>query len=68
MLVQSSGLFKITILSYKIEIPELWTATKSAKVIGLTKLRGVLKTSCQGLLNGAKQKIPTVIFDFAVKA
>ena len=39
------------------KIPKLWTAIKYAKIIVLTKVRGVLKRSCQGLFNSDKQKI-----------
>ena len=48
--------------------PKLWRATHCAKIIGLTKVRGVLKTSFQWLLNGMKQKNPKVLFDCVLKA
>ena len=40
----------------------------TAKIIALTKVRGVLKTSCPGLLNGDKQEIPNGFMDYAIKA
>ena len=51
-----------------LKIPELWTAIKYAKIIALTTVRGVLKRSCQGLLNGDKQKIPNGLIDCAIMA
>ena len=51
-----------------LKIPELWTASKYSKIIALTKVRGVLKRSCQGLFNGDKQKIPNGLIDCAIKA
>ena len=51
-----------------LKIPELWKATKYAKIIALTKVRGVLKTSFQWLLNGIKQKNPKVLVDCLIKA
>ena len=43
--VQSSGIFKILGKSNIFKISEVWTATKYVKLIALTKVRGVLKTS-----------------------
>ena len=34
----------------------------------MTKVRGVLKRSCQGLLNGDRQKIPNGLIDCEIKA
>ena len=68
MAVQSSGIFKILVFSSKLKISKLWTLTHYAKIIVLTKVRGVLKKSCQGLLNGDKQIIPNGLIDYAIKA
>ena len=51
-----------------LKIPELCTTTKCSKIIALNKVRGVMKTSFQWLLNGVKQQNPTVLFDFVSKA
>ena len=59
---------KIYIFNKKNKIPELWTAIKYAKIIAMTNVRVVLKRSCQGLLNGDKQKIPNGLIDNAIKA
>ena len=50
--VQSSGIFKISTLCNILKIHELRTSNKFAKIIAQTKVRGVLKTNWQGLLNG----------------
>ena len=50
------------------KIPKLWTPTHCAKIIGLNKVRGVLKTSFQWLLNGIKQTNPNVFFDCVLMA
>ena len=50
------------------EITKLWTATKCVKIVALTKVRAALKTSCQRLLNGDKQKLPNGLIDYAIKA
>ena len=68
MAVQSSGIFEILFFSLNLKISKLWTLTHYAKIIVLTKVRGVLKRSCQGLLNGDKQKIPNGLIDYAIKA
>ena len=39
---------------------ELWTATKYARIINLTKVRWVLKTSFRWLLNGVQEILWTV--------
>ena len=51
-----------------LKIPELWTAIKYSKIIAMTKVRGVLKRFCQGLLNGDKQQIPSGLIDCAIMA
>ena len=66
--VQSSGIFKIIYFSQNLKISKLWTLTNYAQIIALTKVRGVLKRSCQGLLNGDKQKIPNGFIDCAIMA
>ena len=66
--VQSSGILKILGKSNIFKISEVWTATKCAKLIVLTKVRGGLKTSWRGLLNGVKQRIPTFFYDCVPKA
>ena len=38
------------------------------KLIALTKVRGVLKSSFQWLFNGVKHKLPTCLFDCVLKA
>ena len=43
--VQTSEILKIFDFPKILKIPELWTATKCAKTIVLTNVRGVLKTS-----------------------
>ena len=50
------------------KILNLWTPTKCAKVTAFIKVRGVLKTSWQWLLNGVKQQVHTILFQFAIKA
>ena len=45
------------------QIHKLWRTTKYAKAIAMTKVRCVLKTSFQSLLNGVKQNIPTDLND-----
>ena len=66
--VQSSEIFKFFCFVKIFKIPQLCTATKCAKTVALTKVRSALKTSWQGLLNGVKQKIPTVLIDCVPKA
>ena len=73
--VQSFGIFKILLnctlfkkFSKILKIPKLWTPTKCAKSIDFIKIRGVFKTSWQWLLNGVKQKNPTVLIHSAMKA
>ena len=51
-----------------LEILELWTATKCAKIITLTIVRYVLKPSFQWLLNCVKQKNPTGLNDSIASA
>ena len=68
MAVQTSEILKILDFPKILKIPELWTATKCANTIVLTNVRGVLKTSRQGLLNGVKQRIPTFFYDCVLKA
>ena len=41
-----------------LQIPKLWTTTHYAKIIDLTKVRGVLKTSVKWLWNSMKQNNP----------
>ena len=50
--VQSLRIFKILTKTKKMKIPELWKATKCAKIITLTKVKGVL--------HGIKQNISKV--------
>ena len=73
--VQSFGIFKMltnknycTVWLNFLKIAELWTATKCTWIITLTEVMGVLKTSWQRLLNGVKQQICTVLFQYAMKA
>ena len=75
VVVQSEEIFKIltkknecTIWLIFLKIPELWTATTCTRIIALTEVRSVLKTSFHWLLNGVKQKIPNVLFDCVLKA
>ena len=68
--VQSLRIFKIlTILCDVVKIlkiPELWTATKCARIIAVIKVRGVWKTSWQGLWNNVKQNIPRVLVHYLI--
>ena len=61
-------IFKFYLTNKILKIPELWTAIKYAKIIAMTNVRVVLKRSCQGLLNGDKQKIPNGLIDCAIMA
>ena len=67
MAVENSEIFNNFGFVKIFKIPELWTSTKCAKTVALTKVRGALKTSWQALLNGVKQKIPTVIYNRVLK-
>ena len=62
------GNFQILTKRSNFEIPELWTAIKYTKIIGISKVRGVLKRSRQGLFNGDKQKMHNGLIDCAKKA
>ena len=75
MVVQSKEIFKILTKKYEctiwlifLKIPELWTATKCTRIIALTEVMAVLKTSFQWLLNSVKHKIPNVLFECVLKA
>ena len=68
MAVQSSGILQILSFNQNLKISNLWTLTHYAKIIVLTKIRGVLKRSRQGLFNGDKQKMHNGLIDCAKKA
>ena len=65
---QVKKLYSIFYFVKMLKIPKLWTAIKCAKIIALTKLRSILKTSFQWLLNDVKQTIPQVLFYCVLKA
>ena len=51
-----------------LKISKLWTLNKCARIIALNQVMGVSKSSDLWLLNGNKQKIPSVLFDCVLKA